>query len=171
MMLYFVMARHKDARPIIDYYDLKKDMAPCPFTVFTANDVVLCISDEGKANAAAATAYLLSRWGKDGLFVHLGIISKEQNMVLYPFSITDNREIAYQEMLYNTPHYFYEDSLNDGEGLYAFMAAARFLPLKQIIVLRAHNTINEGTFSWLETIFGTMLFPIFMWKSKQKTIL
>ena len=152
MMMYFVMTRHNDARPIIDYYDLKKDMAPCPFTVFTANDVVLCISDEGKANAAAATAYLLSRWGKNGLFVHLGILSGEKEGVLYPYVITDKQEIVYQEMLYKSPSNFYEDILNDGEGLYSFMAAARFLPLKQILVLRVHKTVGEGIFSWLERL-------------------
>ena len=152
MMLYFVMARHNDARPVIDYYDLKKDMAPCPFTVFTANDVVLCISDEGKANAAAATAYLLTRWGKNGLFVHLGSVPGERESVLYPYAIKDKQEIVYQEMLYRPPFYFYEDTLTDGEGLYAFMAAARFLPLKHIVVLRVHKGIDEGIFLWLESL-------------------
>ena len=172
MMLYFVIARHNDARPVIDYYDLKKDMAGCPFTVFTSNNIVLCLSGDGRANAAAATAYILSRWGRDGLFIHLGPLENKEG-VLYPHTITDREELVYQEMLYKPPSFVKEDTLEDSEGLYAFLSAAKFLPLKQIIVLRTTNLADERILSWLETIcralypFGTMSFPISMWKKQQ----
>ena len=193
MMLYFVIARHHDARPIIDYYGLKKDMTGGPFTIFTAHNIVLCLSDKGRANAAAATAYMLSRWGRDGLFVHLGLLgaldSSESLVssgslesleslvrdegVFYPHTIFDGKEVVYQEMLYKPPLIIQEGTLEDGEGLYAFLSAARFLPLKQIIVLRSNHLANEGVLSWLETIcgalspFGTMSFPTSMLKKAQ----
>jgi len=188
MMLYFVIARHNDARPVIDYYGLKKDMAGGPFTIFTAHNVVLCLSDEGRANAAAATAYVLSRWGRDGLFVHLGPLaptidsldllspSVQGNSVFYPYTISYGDEVVYQEMLYKPPSSITEGALEDGEGVYAFLSAARFLPLKQIIVLRSNNLANEGILSWLETIctalypFGTIPFPTSMLKREQKLI-
>ena len=188
MMLYFVIACHNDARPVIDYYGLKKDMAGCPFTIFTAHNIVLCLSGNSRANAAAATAYVLSRWGRDGLFVHLGplkhsdspehpgLLEKEGN-IFYPHTIFDGDELVYQEMLYKPPSLVREGTLEDSEGVYAFLSAAKFLPLKQIIVLRAHNLADEGILSWLETIcgalcpFGTMSFPISMWKKGHKTIL
>jgi len=182
MMIYFIMARHNDARPVIDYYGLKKDMGSCPFTTFTSGNVVLCLSDEGKANAAAATAYVLSRWGRDGLFVHLGYLDAQKAQFfgglegdwLYPHAILSREEMVYQEMLYKPPSFVKEGILEDDEGVYAFLAASRFLPLKQIMVLRTSNPINKGIFegmlSWLETIctalypFGMIRFPISMWR-------
>jgi len=179
------MARHNDARPVIDRYELKKDMSPCPFPIFTAGDVVLCISGEDRVNAAAATSYLLTRWGRDGLFVHLGPADTNPG-VSYPHTISDGDEIVYQEMLFKHPFEF-EGRLEEGEAVYAFSAAARFLPLKQIVVLRyckdfskdvckdfSKDTCkdfktNEGMFLWLETIcFGMTSFPTSMWKTGRR---
>jgi len=176
MMLYFVMAQHNDARPIIDYYGLKKDMSGCPFTIFAAQNVVLCLSGEGRANTSAATAYMLTRWGREGLFVHLGPL-KSGDDVLYPHTILNGEELVYQEMLYKPPVFMHEGSLEDGEGIYAFLAASKFLPLKQIIVLRTNNPADEGILSWLETIctalcpFGMISFPTSMWRKEHKLIL
>ena len=177
MILYFVTACHNDARPVIERYGMKKDMSPCPFTVFTAADVVLCISGSGRANAAAATAYLLTRWGKDGLFVHMGPSIEKLEHSLYHHSISNDGETVYQEMLYKTPSFMREGILENGEALYAFSAAARFLSLNQIIVLRTGKGCNEGIFIWLETIcvslkaFGMTAFPTSMLKKKHWNIL
>ena len=162
-MLYFIMAEHNHARPVIKYFALKKDMAPVPFTVFTADNTVLCLSGSGRANTAAATAYLLTRWGRSGLFVHIGLSGNAGEGVLYPHTITDGEDIIYQEMLYKLPSFMSEGFLNDYEGTYAFLAASRFLPLKQIIILQAGNHVDEGTLSWLETTYyGTMSFPTYI---------
>jgi len=186
MMLYFVMARHNDARPIIEYFGLKRDMSPCPFPVFMAGDVVLCLSEEStRANTAAATAYLLTRWGRNGVFVHLGRLGRPDLSIfnsgkregesgtgvgiLYPYSISDGNERVYQEMLYKPPAFMHEGHLEDSEGVYAFLAASRFLPLKQIIVLRYSGKPDEGTIAWVEMIyFGMMSFPTSTWKKGQK---
>ena len=174
-MMYFVMARHNDARAIIDYYGLKKDMSGCPFTIFMTHDVVLCISGEGRINAAAATAYVLTRWGKDGLLIHLGPAGVADSAI-YPYVISDDREVVYQEMLYKQPPFVHEGMLEDSEGVSAFLAAARFLPLKQIMVLRIGMPVNEGILLWLETIcaalrpFGMTSFPISMWKKERGSI-
>ena len=177
MLLYFLMSRHNDARPLIKHYGLHKDMAPCPFEVFLAGDVVLCLSGEGRVNAAAATAYLLTRWGRDGLFIHLGITKTSVPGTFYPHTIADfceEYEEAYQEMLYKPPAFVYDGVLEDGEGFFAFMAAANFLPLKQIMVLR---NADERIYPWLETIcmalkaFGTIPFPTSMLRTGLMTIL
>lgn len=161
MMLYFVVPSHDEARPIIRFFGLKKDMAPCPFPVFTMGEVALCVSGKGSANAAASTAYLLTRWGQNGLFSHLSSAEGPED-VEYPYAITDGTETVYQEMLYKPPYLMQEGLLIDPPALHAFIAAARFLPLKQIIVLR---TIDERTLSWLDTLyFGMMAYPIYMWK-------
>jgi len=166
-MIYFVVAQHNDARPIIEYYGLKRDMAPCPFPIFLADGVALCLSDNGRANAAAATAYLLSRWGRDGVFVHLSPSLGLRQELLYPHTITDGTDRVYQEMLYKAPCNVKEGCIEDGQALYAYMAAWRFLPLKQIIVLQ--GKIDEGVFLWLELICK-MSFPTFIWKKGPQII-
>ena len=172
MMLYFVMARHNDARPVIEYFGLKKDVAPTPFPIFRARDAVLCLSGDGRGNTAAATAYLLTRWGRDGLYVHLEPWPGKCDVVIYPNIIVDLKEIVYQEMLYKTPAFMEEAFIEDVEGVYAYTTASRFLPLKQIIILKTPERVDERTLSWLETIslslraFGMCAFPTSTLKRK-----
>lgn len=158
MTLYFVMANHDDARPVIKYFELKKDVAPCPFPVFRAQNVVLCISGHGRGNTAAATAYLLTRWGKDGLFVHLEPWPGKCDVVLYPNIIVDLKEMVYQEMLYKLPPFVEEVFIEDVEGVYALTTASHFLPLKQIMILKTPDRVDERTLSWLETICFNLRF-------------
>jgi len=148
------MPDYSYARPFIKYYDLKKDMAFCPFDVFLSDYIVLCLSGKGGANAAAATAYILTRFGKEGLFVHLAASTNEP---LLPVSITFNGETAYPELLYKPPPLLKEESLADEAGLYAFLAASRFIPLNNIIILRSNNSANEVILIWLETIYTAFL--------------
>lgn len=162
LMIYFVMARHNDARPIIEYFKLKKDMAPGPFTVFHAEDVVLCLSGDG-VYSAAATAYILTRWGRRGLFVHL----VEGPEVLYPHTIMDaesgiangkttgkeiigSRLVIYQEMLYKPPDFVQEGILVSREAAYTFLAASKFLLLKQILVLQCKDC--RSVLPWFEDL-------------------
>ena len=173
MMLYFVMSHHDDARPLINYFGLKKDVAPSPFPIFRAQDVALCISGSGRASTAAATAYLLTRWGRDGLFVHLEPWPGKCDVVLYPNILVDLKEVVYQEMLYKPPPFMEEVFIEDVEGVYAYNAASHFLPLKQIIILKTPDRVDERTLSWLDTIrmslkaFGMTAFPISMLKKGQ----
>lgn len=153
-MLYFVMANQDDARPVINYFSLKKDIALCPFPVFTSDEdcVTLCLSGEGRGNTAAATAYLLTRFGRSGLYVHLEPWRGKCDVVLYPNIMVDLDEIVYQEMLYKTPSFMEEVFVEDIEGVYAFTTASRFLPLKQIIILKTPDLVDERTLSWLQTV-------------------
>ena len=162
-MMYFVMARHNDARQLIKYFGLKKDMAVCPFPVFLAEDCVLCLSGEGRVNAAAAAAYILTRWGKNGLFVHLG--PGKDGAAIYPHTIRDGDITVYQEMLFRPPHFVCDGIIEDGEGVFAYLAAEKWLPLKQIMIVRSED---ERILDWLEMLcFGMMSFPISMWKKKR----
>ena len=155
MMLYFVMSHHNHARPVIAYFGLKKDMAPCPFTIFTAGDVVLCLSGQGCANAAAATAYILTRWGREGLFVHLS-----PGDGLYPHTITDGTGSVYPEMLFKPPGFLPGGISEDSEAFFSFQSASKFLPLKQIIILR--SAANEQTLSWIQRICYGLQIPKYL---------
>ena len=163
-MLYFVIALHNNARPVIDYFGLKRDVAPGPFPIFAAEGCALCLSGEGRANAAAASAYLLTRWHSNGMFVHIGP-GGDGGKIAYPHTISDGKETAYQEMLYKTPPFIVGGSIEDAEGLCAFKAASFFLPLQQVMVVRACGAIDERTLSWLAAICSGMIsFPTYTWK-------
>ena len=173
-MLYFIIARHNDARPVIDYFNLKKDMAFCPFPIFLADNVVLCLSGEGSAYAAAASSCLLTRWGRNGLFVHMA-----PGDFIIPHTITYGGTTIYQEMLYKPPPFVSEGKIEDGEAVHAFLAAGRFLPLRQIIVMRGipggpvppngpvppdSPVPDERILLWLEKICFTIISPTSMWR-------
>ena len=74
--LNFVVGHSHEARPLIDYYRLRKDKQHTGFNVFTNNQTRLIISGQGKIYAAAATAYLggvCALTAFSGLWVNVGV--------------------------------------------------------------------------------------------------
>ncbi|HHW30970.1 MAG TPA: nucleoside phosphorylase [Clostridiaceae bacterium] len=62
-MVLFVVALMVEAAPIIDYFNLKKDMNVRAFTVYKNTDMALIVSGVGKLKSSAATAYICSHCG------------------------------------------------------------------------------------------------------------
>ena len=72
----FVVAHSHEARPIIDYYQLAKDMRHTGFNLYKNQQTRLIISGQGRMNAAAATAYLGGTCALNavsGLWVNVGV--------------------------------------------------------------------------------------------------
>ena len=178
-MQYIITPHHNSARYAIKYYKLKKDMAPCPFPVFLSGDIVLCVSGDSCAYAAAASSYILTRWGIGGLFCFI-----TEGSFLYPHTITDGGQtVIYQEMLYKPPfkpmvelmvkppfkHSFEPHdkcggTLKSGCAVHAYLAAGRFLPISNILVLR--GTDDEGVLKWLLETSYMVSSPTFMQKTE-----
>ena len=59
-MLIWNCALHCEAKPIIDYYRLKKDPAENAFDVYQDERIACVVSGIGGINMAAATAWMLS---------------------------------------------------------------------------------------------------------------
>ena len=153
------MASYNDAKLIIKHYHLRKDVAPGPFAIFTSQNIVLCLSEDNSAAAnAAAAAYMLTRWvwARDGIFVHINFAPDAPLSRAYSVSDGLGSKPIYPELLNTTPPFLQEGPLQDAAAHAAFIAAARFLPLKQIIILQ---NINETLFPWLEDI---CCFPTFI---------
>jgi adenosylhomocysteine nucleosidase len=73
-MVLFVTALMVEAAPIINYFNLKKDINVRAFTVYKNTDIALIVSGVGKLKSAAATAYICSicGTGKKDLLVNVG---------------------------------------------------------------------------------------------------
>lgn len=56
-----VTALHAEARPLIDYFNLKKDLASAKFEIFSNDDIALIVSGIGKIKSAVATTYFFSQ--------------------------------------------------------------------------------------------------------------
>ncbi len=75
-MLHIVTALHFEAKPLIDYYGLRKLIDVAPFDVFANDQIKLIVSGIGRLNAAIATTFL--RWGPGAdaqidLILNLGV--------------------------------------------------------------------------------------------------
>lgn len=57
-MLIWVAALHCEARPVIDYYRLKKSHAKNPFDIYRGDEMTCIVSGIGKVASAAACAWL-----------------------------------------------------------------------------------------------------------------
>lgn len=74
-MINILCALRCEARPLIEEFGLKRNLAVRQFEIFESNELRLIISGIGKIRAAAATAYLLARSEdlSSELFFNIGI--------------------------------------------------------------------------------------------------
>jgi len=74
-MVYISVSMYVEAKPIIDYYNLKKDVDERFYQIFKSDNMRLIITGVGKVNCAAATSYLLAKTPpNDGdIVVNIGI--------------------------------------------------------------------------------------------------
>ncbi|MCG8500077.1 MAG: nucleoside phosphorylase [Firmicutes bacterium] len=61
-MLFIAAALYIEARPLIAYYNLKKDNASRYYQIFRNEDIVLVITGTGKVNSAVGVSHMLSRY-------------------------------------------------------------------------------------------------------------
>lgn len=73
-MVFIVTALMLEASPLIEYYNLKKDMNINNYQVYKNEDITLIISGVGKIKAAMAAVYLLSTFKgkKEDILINVG---------------------------------------------------------------------------------------------------
>lgn len=81
-MIYLILALHAEAKPIIDYFSLQKDMAFRGHEVFRRDKISLLVTGIGKVKAAIGTTRLLRDSNGKGLCVNIGICGAPKNYVL-----------------------------------------------------------------------------------------
>lgn len=73
-MLYFHVALPSEARPLIDFYQLRQYSSPIPYRIYRSDKVCLVISGQGKiATAAAISATSIQFQKYPGPWINIGI--------------------------------------------------------------------------------------------------
>ncbi len=150
----FVVAHQVEARPIIEFYRLTKDITHRAFNVYENDHVKLIVSGEGKVLCAAATAYCYSlqscpevpaMWTNVGIVGHavhqvgsLWRINKVTDLttsnIIFPMNILRSSSIYGESLIsVDVPETGYSgNSLYDMEASAFFLTASRFASLEYI---------------------------------------
>ena len=88
-MLIWVCALHCEAKPVIDYYRLKKSQDDSAFELYCGDDMLCIISGIGKVASAAACAWIAARYHQQAslAWINLGIAGSGQHEIGAAFSI------------------------------------------------------------------------------------
>ena len=80
-MLIWVSALHCEARPVIEYYRLKKSHQDRAFEIYRGDDMVCVISGIGKLASAAASAWIAARYQHEAslAWINLGVAGAAQH--------------------------------------------------------------------------------------------
>lgn len=93
-MIYFVCALYIEARPLIKYYNLKRDMNDNYYQIFTNENISLIITGSSKIACACGVSHLLSGGiSPDDIIFNVGICGSRGNKIGKAFlinKITDN---------------------------------------------------------------------------------
>lgn len=157
-MLYIVTALYNEAKPLIEWYNLKRDMSDAVFQVFSNNDINLIITGVGKINSAIGTAHLLSTKpvSKEDSIVNIGICGSLTGNLgeIYIINKVKDHETGkdfYPDVLLKHP--FCEASIEtfsypltdrsqlledlcDMEGSGFFQAASKYLDVHRICIIK-----------------------------------
>ena len=145
-MLVWVVALHCEAKPVIDYYGLKKSASHHAFDVYLKDNIHCIISGIGKTAAAAATAWIagLNRHKHPIAWINLGtagssahsmgaavsifkISDSDSNRNFYPVPIFDSGlEPAHCHTLGKPSIDYRPDQIFDMEASAFFEVATRF---------------------------------------------
>ena len=88
-MLIWVSALHCEAKPVIDYYRLKKSHDDSAFDLYRGDDMLCIISGVGKIASAAACAWIAARYDHEASIarINLGVAGSGQHEIGAAFSL------------------------------------------------------------------------------------
>ena len=144
-MVGIVVAYFKEAKPLIDYFNLKKTNDK--FSIYENEKISLIISNQGKINSAIATTYLLST-RKISHIINFGIAGSSEYKVGEIFLVNKINDKYFPDIL--VPHEFRESEiicfdevvtsgrykLVDMESEGFFKASIKFLKSHQIHLIK-----------------------------------
>jgi nucleoside phosphorylase len=194
-MIYLITALDAEARPLCDYYRLKRDTS-LPYTLYQNDEIVLLVSGMGKTNALMAVRALLG-WRtpeEKDILINIGICGAPQDYrigeALLIHQIIDANHRYYPDVLYthslretlmkcvDTPQSTRSDYPVDMESSAIFQAAARFFKLHQMAFLKIvsdhctpQSVTKEGVVELLRSHVNTLDSLISSLKGIQKQTL
>lgn len=152
-MIYLITALDAEARPLWEYYRLKRDTS-LPYTLYRSEEMVLLVSGMGRTNALMALSALLG-WRipeQKDILINIGICGAPSEYrigeALLIHQILDGDRRYYPDILYShplretsmrcvdTPQSLCGDCPVDMESSAIFQAAERFFKLHQMAFLK-----------------------------------
>lgn len=152
-MIYLITALDAEARPLCEYYHLKRDTS-LPYTLYKNEEIVLAVSGMGRTNALMAVSALLG-WRipeEKDVLINIGICGTPSDYrigeALLIHQILDGDRHYYPDILYShslretsmrcadTPQSLCGDYPVDMESGAIFQAASRFFKLHQMAFLK-----------------------------------
>jgi hypothetical protein len=152
-MIYLITALDAEARPLCDYYRLKRDTF-LPYTLYRNEEIVLVVSGMGRTNALMAVSALLG-WRipeEKDVLINVGICGAPSDFrigeALLIHQILDGDRRYYPDILYShslretsmrcvdAPQSVLSDTPVDMESGAIFQAASRFFKLHQMAFLK-----------------------------------
>jgi len=152
-MIYLITALDAEARPLCEYYRLKRDTS-LPYTLYRNEEIVLAVSGMGRTNALMAVSALLG-WRipeEKDILINIGICGAPSDYrigeALLIHQILDGDRRYYPDILYShrlretsmrcvdAPQSVLSDYPVDMESSPIFQAASRFFKLHQMAFLK-----------------------------------
>ncbi|KPU27105.1 hypothetical protein TR13x_06855 [Caloranaerobacter sp. TR13] len=163
-MLYFICAFYNEAKPIINFYKLKRVNENKFFQVFENDDIKLIISGIGKINSAVALAHIVSKYGisDEDIIINIGICGSKSREIGEAVLVNKIHDIEtgrdyYPDILIK--HQFEEGTLEtfskpvvdfdikdicDMEGSGFFKASSKFFSPHQIQLIKIVSDHLDG---------------------------
>ncbi|SEF78553.1 Nucleoside phosphorylase [Caloramator fervidus] len=160
-MILIQCALYVEAKPLIEKFDLKKNMKENFFEVFENDDIKLIISGYGKINASSSATYLVSKNLDCNAFLNIGIAGSRKRKIGEAVLINKLKDYDTQRTFYPDillKHKFKEgfletfskvvnfevEDLCDMEGSAFFEALSRFLPPHKIQLIKIVSDKLDG---------------------------
>lgn len=125
-MLIIAAALHCEAKPFIEYFDLKKDLSYSSFQVFRKEDIVLYITGTGPIEAAIVTACFLTKEGpvSSDFFLNVGICGSRRKDLPLGTVILCNKLIEQETGRTYFPDILYTHPFREGSIITSFQKQA-----------------------------------------------
>ncbi|MBE0068663.1 nucleoside phosphorylase [Thermoanaerobacterium thermosaccharolyticum] len=158
-MVYISVSMYVEAKPIIDYYNLKKDVDERFYQIFKSDNMRLIITGVGKVNCAAATSHLLAKIppGDGDIVVNIGVCGAKDGFVVgTPYLINKIKDAStgrdyYTDVLlkhdfkecsietFDKPLFnqdFLEEDLCDMESSGFYVSASKYVEQHRIFLIK-----------------------------------
>lgn len=127
-MLIIAAALHCEAKPFIEYFDLKKDLSYSSFQVFRKEDIVLYITGTGPIEATIVTACFLTKEhpATDDFFLNVGICGSRRKDLSLGTVILCNKLIEQETGRTYFPDILYVHPFREGSLITSFQKQILF---------------------------------------------
>ena len=174
--LHLVTALPVEARPLIDYFRLKK-LEDTVFPIFENRNVRLIVSGIGKVSSASAVSYLQGRFLDDAVWINVGFSGHLDSSIGSAYLVHKISDHTFRESFYPTflkkppfpTHALYsfdhpvrdypKDLLVDMEGFGFYLAANRFTSIEFVHCFKIVSDNQNNPFNPSKSHLVSLIAP------------